>query len=106
MNKLEQLAYINNILYLHQNDALCETDKVEKGIISIPTGGGKTFLEAAIIAKDIIENDGFRLYVVNAPRIMLSYQLLFELYGFLQKLEIDARYMGVHSGRDVDIADL
>lgn len=48
----------------------------------MPTGTGKTFVQAGIIAEDIISNPGFRVYVINAPRIMLSYQLLEEVFKF------------------------
>ena len=106
MTNKEKIKKIDDILYKHQYDALIETDKNNKGIVILPTGAGKTFLEAAIIARDILLNDGFRIYVVNAPRIMLSYQLLLEIYKFLTDFNIEARYMGVHSGRNVDISDL
>jgi len=73
----------------------------------MPTGTGKTFVQAAIIAKSIFTNDGkFGVYVINAPRIMLSYQLLKEVYTFLTNSGIDARYMSVHSGGSNDIEDL
>ena len=65
----------------------------------MPTGTGKTFVQAGIIANDIKNNPGFRMYVVNAPRIMLSYQLLEEVMKFNLNNGIDARYMAVHSGR-------
>jgi superfamily II DNA or RNA helicase len=38
------------------------------------------------------------MYVVNAPRIVLTYQLLKEVYAFLVEAKIEARYMFVHSG--------
>ena len=43
-----------------------------------------TFCQSAIIGNDILMNPGqFRIYVVNAPRILLTYQLLKEVYAFL-----------------------
>ena len=65
----------------------------------MPVATGKTYVQAGIIANDIIENPGFRIYVVNAPRIMLSYQLLEEVFKFNLENNIDAMYMAVHSGK-------
>ncbi len=48
----------------------------------------------------------FRMYVVNAPRILLTYQLLKEIYGFLVSNGIEARYMFVHSGGKVEELEL
>ena len=94
-------------LYKYQLESVKATDKNDKGIVIMPTGAGKTFVEAAVIAKDIQKNLGeFGVYVINAPRIMLSYQLLKEVYSFLTYAGIDARYMSVHSGGSVDIKDL
>ena len=94
-------------LYDYQLKAVEATDKNKKGIVCMPTGTGKTFVEAAIVAKEILKNSGkFGVYVINAPRIMLSYQLLKEVYTFLINAGIDARYMSVHSGGQVDLQDL
>jgi len=77
------------------------------GKITMPTGTGKTRVEAAIIAIDILKNPNkFRMYVINAPRIMLSYQLLREIYSFLVKYGVESRYMCVHSGGATDIKQL
>lgn len=94
-------------LYDYQLQAVKATDKNKKGIVCMPTGTGKTFVQAAIIAKEILKNKGkFGVYVINAPRIMLSYQLLKEVYSFLTYAGIHARYMSVHSGGNVDLQDL
>jgi len=101
---------IDKILYDYQKDVVKIVYKNKKGIVVMPTGTGKTFVQAAILAKNIIENDNkFGVYVINAPRIMLSYQLLKEVYAFLTSndfgLNIDAKYMCVHSGNDFDVED-
>lgn len=94
-------------LYDYQLAAVSATDKNDKGIVCMPTGTGKTFVQAAVIAKEILKNNGkFGIYVINAPRIMLSYQLLKEVYSFLTYAGIDARYMSVHSGGSNDMEDL
>ena len=94
-------------LYSHQKDAAKKMDKVDKGIICMPTGVGKTYSQAAIIAKDITEHlNQFRMYVVNAPRIMLSYQLMNDIYDFITRESVEALYMFVHSGGLTDERDI
>lgn len=94
-------------LYGYQQDAATKTFYNYKGIVCLPTGTGKTFIQAAIIANDILMNPNqYRMYVVNAPRIMLTYQLLKEVYGFLMANGIEARYMFVHSGGKTDESEL
>jgi len=96
-----------DILYDHQQKAVLATENASKGSICMPTGVGKTFCQAAIIADEIQKNPHrFRMYVVNAPRIMLSFQLMREMYGFLIKNNIDARYMFVHSGGSADVKEM
>ncbi len=84
--------------YDYQVEAAETTELNKQGIIVMPTGTGKTFVQAGIIANDIKNNPGFRMYIVNAPRIMLSFQLLEEVFKFNVNNGIDARYMAVHSG--------
>jgi hypothetical protein len=75
--------------------------------LCLPTGTGKTYCQAAILANDISLNlNQYRTYVVNAPRILLTYQLLKEVYGYLVSCNIDARYMFVHSGGTADEQEL
>lgn len=94
-------------LYQYQRDAVATTDIDDRGIVCLPTGTGKSFCQSAIIANDIdINPNQFRMYVVNAPRIMLTYQLLKEAYGFLTSAGIEARYMFVHSGGTTDEKEL
>ena len=94
-------------LYQYQQDAVTKTFYNFKGIICLPTGTGKTYCQAAIIANDILMNPGqYRTYVVNAPRILLTYQLLKEVYSFLVANGIEARYMFVHSGGKTDESEL
>ena len=94
-------------LYDYQKEAVKTTLFYDRGIVCMPTGVGKTFCQASMIADDIAKNPNqFRMYVVNAPRILLSYQLLKEVYGFLMNLNIEARYMFVHSGGMADEKEL
>ncbi len=93
-------------LYSYQKKAVKSTTTSDKGIVCMPTGVGKTFCQASMIANDIKKNKGFRVYVMNAPRIMLSYQLLREVYSFLLESNIIARYSFVHSGSGADETEL
>jgi len=93
-------------LYPYQKDAVLSTTVSDKGIICLPTGCGKTFIQSAIIADDIIKNGYFQMYVINAPRIVLTYQLLKEVYTFLTEAKIEARYMFVHSGGKINEKEL
>jgi len=99
----------NNIfdkLYPYQKEAVFSTLKSDKGIICMPTGCGKTHCMTSLIADDIIRNRNFQIYVVNAPRIVLTYQLLKEVYNFLTTAKIEARYMFVHSGGKINEKEL
>ena len=84
-----------------------EIDGNRRFLLSDFTVTHNTFCQAAIIADDVIKNrKQFKIYVINAPRIMLSYQLLKEVYGFLVHEGIEARYMFVHSGGKTDEKEL
>lgn len=88
--------------YDYQNEAKVACKGQPKGIVCLPTGTGKTFLEAGIIAETIVEEPWFQTYVINAPRILLSFQLCMETYQFLLQCGIEARYMFVHTGGTLD----
>ena len=107
MKNEQKIQEIINSLYDYQQEALATTETNKKGRVILPTGTGKTRIQAAIIAIDILKNPNkFRTYVINAPRIMLSYQLLREVYAFLVRFGVEARYMCVHSGGAADIKEL
>jgi predicted helicase len=94
-------------LYDYQVDAVNSTYTNDRGILVLPTGTGKTMIQSAIIERDIIIfPNQFRMYVVNAPRIILTYQLLREVYGFMVSRGIECRYHFTHSGTPVDERDL
>jgi superfamily II DNA or RNA helicase len=93
-------------LYDYQKKAVKSTTTSDKGIVCMPTGVGKTFCQASMIANDIKKNSGFRIYILNAPRIMLSYQLLKEVYSWILECGITARYSFVHSGTKADETEL
>lgn len=106
--KKKQTSDVNifDKLYPYQKEAVASAIANDKGIVCMPTGTGKTYIQSAIIADDIIKNGDFQIYVVNAPRIVLTYQLLKEVYGFLAEAKIEARYMFVHSGGKMNEKEL
>jgi len=106
MTNKEKIQNVIQSLYDYQQDALRAILENKKGKIKMPTGTGKTRVEAATIAIDILKSQRFKMYSINAPRIMLSYQLLREVYSFLVKFGVEARYMCVHSGGATDIKEL
>jgi superfamily II DNA or RNA helicase len=93
-------------LYNYQVDAVNTTDYNKKGILVLPTGTGKTMIQAAIIEKFIGLSNTFGIGVVNGPRIILTYQLLKEIYTYMVERGIECRYHFVHSGSALDISDL
>jgi len=93
-------------LYDCQQEAVNKTDLHKKGIFVLPTGTGKTMIQAAIIEKFIGSTNQFKMFVVNGPRIILTYQLLKEIYTYMVSKGIECRYHFVHSGSPLDISDL
>jgi len=93
-------------LYDYQQVAVNKTDQHKKGIFVLPTGTGKTMIQAAIIEKFIGSTNQFKMFVVNGPRIILTYQLLKEVYTYMVERGIECRYHFVHSGSPLDISDL
>lgn len=66
-----------------------------KGRIVIPTGGGKTFIEAAILDWQRQNNISTKIHLVLAPRILLTNQLIAEFRKFSG---LTYRAIAFHSG--------
>lgn len=107
----EQVSKIENPpLRQHQKDALSAVSKMARkgkgrGKVVLPTGTGKTRIEAECIAlfiSRLIKNEQHPgIYVVLSPRIILTFQLLYEISSILGKKGIDCSYLNVNSG-DLD----
>lgn len=95
-----------NKLYNYQQDAVNQTETNQKGIFVLPTGTGKTMIQASLIEKFIGQANQFKMFVVNAPRIILTYQLLNEIYTYMVQRGIECRYHFVHSGSPLDISEM
>jgi superfamily II DNA or RNA helicase len=59
-------------------DAIRDGNGTAKGRVVIPTGGGKTFIEAAALEYQMKNNHFTRVHLVLAPRILLVNQLIDE----------------------------
>lgn len=84
-------------LRTHQKDALDAVLSSETGIgrIVIPTGGGKTCVEAFAL-REFVNEDARDIHVVLAPRIALVNQLIREYRSFIGQSYIALAF---HSGR-------
>lgn len=87
-----------NSLYKHQEEALNILKESSRGIINLPTGTGKTTIQAYTVAENIKFSKDPKVYVILAPRILLANQLFSEIKSSLLKSNIDAQYLIVHSG--------
>lgn len=90
----------------HQLEALDAIRQNKKGIINLPTGTGKTLIQASCFVEDIKQANASRVYVVLAPRIVLANQLLQEVYMCIDQNNILVQYLVVHSGHDFDLIDM
>jgi predicted helicase len=73
--------------------------KSNKGRINMATGTGKTRLAAAITLYNMLMNrKKFGVYVVQAPVILLTYQLMFEFIKVFFKVKMKMITMFCHSG--------
>lgn len=92
------------ILRKHQKDCVetIETNSFLRGKIILPTGTGKTFVEATLICDDIsqrIERGEYGgVHVICCPRILLSLQHIKEIGKFTSQRNIQAYFMNVNSG--------
>lgn len=90
------------ILRQHQLDAVDEViadirDKDGKGRVILPTGTGKTLIQAQIIV-DAHKKLGHITFAIFSPRILLAFQHLVNISDHLISNGIDAEYLNVNSG--------
>ena len=91
----------------HQIEAVeaIQKKKNKKGKIILPTGTGKTLIEAEIIYRNIIDiqKEGFIPVIkINSPRILLCFQLFEEIFTYLNNKNIVAKYVNYNSGKSND----
>ena len=81
----------------HQIKAVESCQKSDKGRIILPTGVGKSLIEAELIKK-CIENKREAVCVIATPRIVLTRQLLNTVFEHLVGSGINAQYLNLNSG--------
>lgn len=79
----------------HQSESLSIMDRIAKGMIVVPTGGGKSLIAIMDAVRQFMH--GNKTIVVVAPRLMLARQLSAE---FMEHIT-NASVMHVHSGKDL-----
>ena len=86
------------ILRKHQQEAKDAVAGVNKGIIILPTGSGKSLIEAAVI-EDTIAKNPRAVCVIATPRIVLTYQLISTTFEYLVSDQISAKYVNLNTGK-------
>lgn len=93
----------------HQKDALKTIVKEIKqgkgsarGRVVVPTGGGKTFIEAALLKHQMKKNAETNIHLVLSPRILLTNQLIDEYRKFIgpDAYRVIAFHSGNYSGEE------
>lgn len=83
----------------HQAEAVdASMTSVDKGKVILPTGTGKTLVEAEIIRQTIEKLGGKGIIKVNSPRILLCFQLFKAISTYLNSYGISAVYVNYNSG--------
>ena len=85
-------------LYDYQVEALKATETASLGQVIMPTGTGKTFVQAAVLADAIEKQPGYGLYAINSPRLMLNRQLYGEVANFMAQNDVNVRFIYLGSG--------
>ena len=104
-------------LYEHQKRALAGMGLHDVGKVIMPTGTGKTYVQASYISdrmklqsciSDRIKESGStpKVYVVVAPVIVLTYQLATEYNELFTSTGVFPNYLYVHSGTPGDVEAL
>lgn len=96
---------MTHILRPHQQEAVSAITSAPKGIINLPTGTGKTLIQAESIVNDICTAKAPGVYVIASPRILLSNQLLESVRERLIEHRIDCQYLCVRSGQTPDFGE-
>ena len=88
----------------HQSEAVAAAigDSNQKGMVFLPTGVGKTYIEAYIVCQKILEyrakGNLSPVILVNSSRILLCFQLFDEFLGVIRGHGIEAGYVNFNSG--------
>jgi len=88
---------VRKILRQHEIEAVEACKNVDRGMIIIPTGTGKSLVEAAVI-EECLKNNTAPVCLIATPRIVLTYQLINTILEYLVSRGIEARYLNLNSG--------
>ena len=75
------------------------------GQVISPTGTGKSVIQGAVFESAIKMADGFGIYVILTPRIMLTNQLMKDVANQLMSSGISIRTLTIHSGKAANFVD-
>ena len=90
------------ILQPHQEAMVAAAAANKKGILQAPTGSGKTFAQAGIVA-DLLQRSTFSITVVKTPRIGLSNQVATEYIKYISSKDLPFNSMLIHSGQGPEV---
>jgi predicted helicase len=82
----------------HQKASIGALETAPIGQIILPTGTGKSLIQAHSIVNNILNSNVPKVYAILSPRILLSNQLLDDVREHLLGHKISAQYLMVHSG--------
>ena len=85
------------MLRAHQIKQLKACCKDSRGIVLSPTGTGKSLTEAAVIEHEILKGKN-PVCVLATPRILLTGQLIRNVFGYLKERSIQAQFVNLNSG--------
>lgn len=80
-----------------QRNAVKACKGQKRGRVVLPTGTGKTLIEAALI-EEAIKSKRSSVCVISSPRIILTYQHIDEISEYLISRGIEAQYLNLNSG--------
>jgi len=86
----------------HQNDALTAIATAPKGQVIVPTGTGKTRIQVALLAGDMIQKFNQNqqgVYVIASHRLLLNKQLMDECRDILLKVGLPVNVLYIGSAR-------
>ena len=90
---------MTKILRQHQSAAVFSMDGMDKGIVHLPTGTGKTLVISRSIIAEINKSKDPKVYVILSPRILLSNQLMDDVFEDLLGTGTDVHRLVIHSGQ-------
>ena len=84
-----------------KNNVLCSAI----GQVISPTGTGKSVIQGSILESKIKIADGFGIFVILTPRILLTNQLMKDVGTQLMRSKINLRALTIHSGQGATFVD-